>query len=58
MCATENNLEQRAYYGPTGFMHFGGPVGECKLDPIAHDRQVIEKLWSLSEKETSLTWSF
>lgn len=57
MCATENNLTQRAYYGPTGMMNFGGPVGECKLEPFAYDSQVIKKLWAISERETNLTWS-
>ncbi len=57
MCATEDNLKQRAYYGPTGFMNFGGPVGECKLEPFAYDSEVIAKLWEISEKETALSWS-
>lgn len=56
MCATESNLKQRAYYGPTGMMNFGGPVGECKLEPFAYDSGVIKKLWAISEKETNLTW--
>ena len=58
MCATEDDLKQRAYYGPTGFMNFGGPVGECKLEDFAHDKDVTEKLWAVSEKATSMKWSF
>ena len=57
MCATEDNLKQRAYYGPTGMMNFGGPVGECKLEPFALDGEVGAKLWALSEQQTSLNWS-
>tara|TARA_B100000446_G_scaffold171362_1_gene178680 strand:+ start:282 stop:692 length:411 start_codon:yes stop_codon:yes gene_type:complete len=57
MCATEDNLKQRAYYGPTGIMNFRGPVGECNLKSFAYDEEVIAKLWKLSEKETSLTWT-
>lgn len=57
ICATENNLKQRAYYGPTGFMNFGGPVGECKLEPFAYDGEVIARLWAVSEKAISLSWS-
>ncbi|MCB1809099.1 MAG: oxidoreductase, partial [Candidatus Competibacteraceae bacterium] len=57
MCATEDNLKQRAYYGPTGIMNFGGPVGQCKLEPFVLDREATTKLWALSEKETSLSWS-
>ena len=54
MCATENDLKQRAYYGPTGMMNFGGPVGECKLEPFVLDKEVLTRLWALSEKETEL----
>lgn len=56
MCATEDNLKQRAYYGPTGMMNFGGPVGECKLASFVLDKAVLTKLWALSERETSLSW--
>lgn len=58
MCATEYNLKQRAYYGPTGLMNFGGPVGECKLEPFVLDKDVLTRLWALSEKETSHSWEF
>ncbi|MBU2869517.1 SDR family oxidoreductase [Colwellia sp. E2M01] len=56
MCATEDNLKERAYYGPTGVMNFGGPVGECKLEPFVLNKDVLAKLWTLSEKETSFNW--
>lgn len=57
LCATEEPLEQRAYYGPTGPMNFGGPVGECKLEPFACESDVIQKLWTISEEATSHRWS-
>ena len=57
MCATEDNLKERAYYGPTGRMNFGGPVGEGKLESFAVDKEVLTKLWALSEKEVSLSWA-
>ena len=57
MCATQDNLKQRAYYGPTGLMNFGGPVGECKLEAFVTDKAVLTRLWILSEQETSITWS-
>ena len=57
MCATENGLKQRAYYGPTGFMNFGGPVGEGKLEPFAQDKEVTAKLWAASERATSYRWA-
>ena len=58
MCATEDNLKQQAYYGPTGRMNWGGPVGECKLEPFALDRTIAGKLWEVSEKETHCQWNF
>ncbi len=60
MCATEaeENLNQKAYYGPTGRMQWTGPVGECKLEPHAQDKIVITKLWAVSEEATGFKWNF
>ncbi len=58
MCATEDNLKQQAYYGPTGTMNWSGPVGECKLEPFVLDKTVLTELWQVSEKETNCTWNF
>ena len=58
MCATETDLNQKGFYGPTGRNYWTGPVGECKLEPHALDKAVAEKLWTLSEKETSFKWAF
>ena len=57
MCATEDGLEQRALYGPTGRMQTGGPVGKGTLEPHAHDKPVMVKLWERSEKETGFSWT-
>ncbi|CAM4175811.1 SDR family oxidoreductase [Zobellia roscoffensis] len=57
MCATEPGLDQERFYGPTGKNYWTGPVGECKLEPHAKDKPVMEKLWELSEKETGITWN-
>ncbi|WP_298905087.1 SDR family oxidoreductase [uncultured Aliiroseovarius sp.] len=56
MCATEDGLEQRALYGPTGRMEFIGPVGKGTLHPHAYDKPVMERLWVLSEQETGFSW--
>ncbi len=56
MCATEEGLEQRALYGPTGTSEFIGPVGKGTLHPHAYDKTVMERLWVLSEKEVGLEW--
>lgn len=58
MCATEDNLKERALYGPTGRNYWTGPVGECKLEPHALDKETMVKLWTLSEKETGSKWNF
>lgn len=56
MCATENGLEQRALYGPTGLMETGGAVGKGTLNPHAYDKAVMEKLWTVSEEATDFNW--
>lgn len=58
MCATENQLKQDAYYGPTGTMNWSGPVGECKLESFTLDRNIAEKLWEVSETATGSKWKF
>lgn len=57
MCATESDLAQSGFYGPTGRGYWTGPVGECKLEPHAKDKAVMEKLWNLSEKQTGKKWN-
>lgn len=54
--ATEEGLEQRALYGPTGRMEFVGPVGKGTLHPHAYDKAIMTKLWDLSEKVTGFNW--
>ncbi|MCH9681700.1 MAG: SDR family oxidoreductase [Deltaproteobacteria bacterium] len=56
MCATEDGLEQRALYGPTGRAEFVGPVGKGTLHPHAYDKPVLERLWARSEQETGIKW--
>lgn len=57
MCATEDHLEQRALYGPTGRMEMVGPVGKGTLEPYAYEKAVMTKLWTISEEQTSIQWS-
>lgn len=57
MCATEPNLDQSGFYGPTGRNNWTGPVGEHKIEPHAKDKAVAKRLWELSEKETSVKWN-
>ncbi len=57
MCATEQNLDQSGFYGPTGRSNWVGPVGEHKISPHAKDKAVAKRLWELSEKETGIKWN-
>ncbi len=57
MCATEEDLHQKGFYGPTGKHYFNGPVGKCKLEPHAVDKAVTQKLWNVSEEQTGVTWN-
>ena len=52
MCATEDNLDQEAYYGPTGRMQWTGPVGACTMESFVKDKEIMKKLWAVSEEMT------
>lgn len=58
MCATEANLKESGFYGPTGRSNWVGPVGEQELKPHAVDKKVSKKLWEVSEKATDVVWPF
>ena len=57
MCATEDGLDQRAFYGPIGRLEFTGPVGKGVLHDYAYDPDVLEHLWALSEQQTGCSWA-
>jgi len=57
MCATEPNLDQKGFYGPTGRSNWVGPVGAHEIKPHAKDKAVATRLWELSEKETGVKWN-
>ena len=57
MCATEEDLDQTAFYGPTGRSNWVGPVGAHEIKAHAKDKAVSKKLWELSEEATALTWN-
>ena len=56
LCATEENLKEAAYYGPTKRTEMVGPVGECILAPGVLDEKQARELWAESEKATGVTW--
>lgn len=57
MCATEDGLDMRELYGPTGRNEWVGPVGKGTLEPFAYDKPVMKRLWELSEEQTGCTWN-
>lgn len=57
MCATEENLDQKAFYGPTGRSNWVGPVGAHPIEAHAKDRDVAKRLWDLSEEQTGVSWN-
>ncbi|KGL58567.1 SDR family NAD(P)-dependent oxidoreductase [Polaribacter sp. Hel1_85] len=57
MCATEPNLDQSGFYGPTGNRNWVGPVGAHHIEPHAKDKSVSKRLWEVSEKETGVVWN-
>ena len=58
MCATEENLNQKEFYGPTGRSNWVGPVGAHKIEPHAKDKAVAKRLWAISEEVTGFKWNF
>lgn len=56
MCATEENLDQKEFYGPTGRNNWVGPVGAHEIKAHAKDKDISKRLWELSEQETGLSW--
>lgn len=57
MCATEENLDQKGFYGPTGRSNWVGPVGAHKIEPHSKDKAVAKRLWDFSEKATGIKWN-
>jgi len=56
MCATEENLDQSGFYGPTGRSNWVGPVGKHELKSHAKDSVVAQRLWEVSEGATGISW--
>jgi NAD(P)-dependent dehydrogenase (short-subunit alcohol dehydrogenase family) len=54
--ATSPDAQPAAYYGPQGLFELKGPVGEARIGKEAQDLHVAERLWTLSEKLTGVTW--
>lgn len=58
LCATEDNLKEFAYYGPTKRNEMVGPVGECEIEKSVLDTYQAKELWKVSEESTGVQWNF
>lgn len=56
LCATEPNIDETAFYGPTGRSNWVGPVGTHEIKAHAKDADAMKRLWELSENETGIKW--
>jgi len=57
MCATEKELEPETLYGPTKRGETVGAIDACPLDECALNREAAAKLWTLSEQQTTASWT-
>jgi NAD(P)-dependent dehydrogenase (short-subunit alcohol dehydrogenase family) len=57
LCATEDDLDPEALYGPTRRGGTVGAVGGVVPEPHVHDREAAAKLWTLSEDKTGLRFA-
>ena len=56
MCATEEDLEELAYYGPTKRMDMVGAIGTCEMESHVLYETDAQKLWELSEEAVDCKW--
>lgn len=56
LCATEDGLENEAFYGPTKRAETVGLIGKSTLLPFALTKSVASKLWAISEEKTDFKW--
>ena len=52
--ATESDVNGAEYYGPSGFMEMNGPPKRVRSNKRSRDRNVAERLWSVSEELTGV----
>lgn len=57
LCATEDNLDEESFYGPTERGEFVGVIGKSVLQEHALNTDVAQKLWNISEQKTGFTWN-
>lgn len=56
LAAAGVEAKRGAYYGPTSWQEWRGPVSDAKVAEHALDEAVQKRLWSESEKLLGITW--
>jgi NAD(P)-dependent dehydrogenase (short-subunit alcohol dehydrogenase family) len=56
--ATDPEATGGTYWGPQGLTEMNGPPGPARINKKAKDDAVAERLWSVSEQLTGVTFSF
>lgn len=54
MAAESGDAKGGDYYGPTGFLEIAGPPGKAKINKLAKDQALAERLWAESERLTGV----
>jgi len=54
--ATAVKARPGEYYGPKGAFELVGPLGLARIDKKAHDLNISQKLWKVSEQLTGVEW--
>ncbi|MCO4820307.1 MAG: hypothetical protein KC517_11865 [Bacteroidetes bacterium] len=54
--ATDEQAKSGDYFGPKGFMEMKGAPVLVQSNALSHDKEKAEKLWSMSESLTGVTY--
>ncbi len=55
--ATAPNVEGGQFFGPSGFQEMRGDVTEVEAVPEAHDPEIGQRLWAVSEELTGVSFA-
>ena len=56
--ATDKTAKSGDYFGPNGFREMRGYPIKVDSNQLSHDKEVANKLWSVSEELTGIKYNF
>lgn len=56
--ATDENVRSGDYFGPDGFLQMKGYPVKVESNELSHNKEIAEKLWSISEELTDFKFDF